>query len=463
MKPNKLILAALCVACLHSCEQPTGVLQTSTGVTIQYPDQLESVEVVEESLVFTNATTGEETTAPVRERFSLPQGLYNCVYTATITYRTTSEGATSQPEEGEAGDAHTQQPETVSRNGRLTGKLEAVEITGDQPVTLTIETFLTGANDDFVIQEIFFTGTLRPSGSQYYGDSYVKIYNNTDHVLYADGLALCESRFKSTLYFDYTPDIRRDTFTVWAVYVIPGSGTDHPVPPGGSLLICDTGIDHRNANPNSFDLSGADFEWYDISTSPSNMDINSPTVPDMDKWYCYTLSFWVLHNRGFCSYALARIPEDKETYLRDYYYTYEYTQYLPAGTFHMQQSAYKIPNAWIVDGVNCSVEAARVWDVLPASVDAGWTHCGTIDHDKTRYFKSVRRKVAGFEDGRCILQDMDNSTEDFNTECIPSVVEEQGTAIDAQGTKATTRTWDGVMPMEGADTGDTEKTYQNEI
>ena len=104
MKPNKLILAALCVACLHSCEQPTGVLQTSTGVSIQYPDQLESVEVVEESLVFTNAATGEETTAPVRERFSLPQGLYNCVYTATITYRTTSEGATSQPEEGEAGD-----------------------------------------------------------------------------------------------------------------------------------------------------------------------------------------------------------------------------------------------------------------------------------------------------------------------------------------------------------------------
>ena len=90
MKPNKLILAALCVACLHSCEQPTGVLQTSTGVSIQYPDQLESVEVVEESLVFTNATTGEETTAPVRERFSLPQGLYNCVYTATITYRTST-------------------------------------------------------------------------------------------------------------------------------------------------------------------------------------------------------------------------------------------------------------------------------------------------------------------------------------------------------------------------------------
>ncbi|MBQ1676578.1 MAG: hypothetical protein II065_04025, partial [Bacteroidaceae bacterium] len=39
---------------------------------------------------------------------------------------------------------------------------------------------------DFIIEEIFFTGTLRPSGSAYYGDGYIKIFNNTDHVLYAD-------------------------------------------------------------------------------------------------------------------------------------------------------------------------------------------------------------------------------------------------------------------------------------
>lgn len=31
--------------------------------------------------------------------------------------------------------------------------------------------------------------------------------------------------------------------------------------------------------------------------------------------------------------------------------------------------------------MNCSVEAERQWNVLPATVDAGWTHCGKIDHD----------------------------------------------------------------------------------
>ena len=446
MKLKFILFITLFSVAFVSCQDEMDVPRTTTGVTIVYPDNVQALTILEETLVFTNVSTGENVTVPVNENFDLPRGLYNCSYKADVTYQTTSEGATSNPDEGEAGDDHTQESETVTMQGKLSGKLESVEINSNEKLNLSIETFLFSDKDDFIIEEIFFTGTLRSSGSQYYGDSYVKIYNNTDHVLYADGLALCESKFKSTQYFDYTPDILKDTFTVWAIYVIPGSGKEHPVQPGESLTLCDTGIDHRNANPNSFDMSAADFEWYDESTKPSHMDIDSPTVPNLDKWYCYTLSFWVLHNRGFCSYALARIPIDKETYLRDYYYTYSYTMYLPAGTFPMQQSAYKIPNSWIVDGVNCSVEAARVWDILPPNVDAGWTHCGKIDHDKERYFKSVRRKVAGFENGRCILQDTNNSSDDFNTECVPSIIEQQGTAKDAQGTKASTVTWDGVMP-----------------
>lgn len=59
--------------------------------------------------------------------------------------------------------------------------------------------------NDFIIEEIFFTGTLRASNKQYYGDDYVKIYNNTDRILYADGLALVESKFISTEKYDYTP------------------------------------------------------------------------------------------------------------------------------------------------------------------------------------------------------------------------------------------------------------------
>ena len=82
-------------------------------------------------------------------------------------------------------------------------------------------------------------------------------------------------------------------------------------------------------------------------------------------------------------------------------------------------------------------------------IDEILTICGKIDHDKDRYFKSVRRKMLYLdENGHRVLQDTDNSTDDFNTECIPSLIEEQNTAISADGRKAETLTYDGVQPVE---------------
>lgn len=426
-----LFLMALPLVALSSCsdEDSSSVPHTQSKFTVTLPEGISDLKIEDQSLQLTNLSTGKTVKYQSLNDVDLMEGLYDCVYSAEVSY-------TAKNAEGE---------ETTNK-GRLSGKAENVEITGKEK-NIGIDTYFSADNDDFIFEEIFFSGTLRSSGSQYYGDSYIKIYNNTDHVLYADGVAFCESKFKSTLYFDYSPDIRKDTMTIWSIYVIPGSGKDHPVMPGHSLLICDTGIDHRTANPNSFDLSNAYFEWYDVSTQPSHMDIDSPTVPNLDKWYCYTLSFYVLHNRGFTSFALARVPIGKEEYLKKYKYTYYYTMYLPAGTFPMQQDAYKLPNSWIIDGVNCSVEAKRLWNILPPSIDAGWTHVGTIDHDKTRYFRSIRRKMMYLNaDGTMHLQDTNNSTEDFNTECIPSIIEMQHSAIDAQGTKATKETYDGVQP-----------------
>ena len=90
---------------------------------------------------------------------------------------------------------------------------------------------------------------------------------------------------------------------------------------------------------------------------------------------------------------------------------------LPAGEFPMTGSCYKVPNSWIVDAVNCSVEALFKWLVVHPSLDRGWTHCGKIDFDDSRYGKSVRRKVESRrEDGTARLKDTNNSTLDFDAE-----------------------------------------------
>ncbi len=432
---KKSSIFSICVAAslalpFFSCSDEPVVPTVEASIEIVRPEGIDDLQILKETVVFRNLSSGEEMRFDSTEGLAIPVGIYECSYEAEATYVN-------------AGDE-----ESAVVEGRLIGNAESVQVTA-AGFKLVLPVYLSVDKDDFIFEEIFFTGTRRASGSSYIGDTYFKIYNNTDHVLYADGLAICESKFKSTQFFTYTPDIRQDEMTVHAIYVIPGNGTEHPVAPGESLVICDTGIDHRISNPNSFDLSDADFEWYDESTNPSHTDIDSPTVPNLDKWYCYTLTVFVPHNRGFSSFALARIPIGKEAYLSDYYYDYEYTIYVPAGTFPMSSSAYRLPNEWIVDGVNCSVETDRQWNVLPPSIDAGWTHCGAMDFDENRFFKSIRRKMLYLtDDGIRVLKDTNNSTADFNPDCVPSLVEMQHAAIDASGTKAERVTYDGVQPVE---------------
>ena len=300
--------------------------------------------------------------------------------------------------------------------------------------SINLDAYVAIQSNDLIIKEIFYTGTLQSSGNSYNGDQYIKLYNNTDHTIYADGLALFESLFLTTQKFNYTPDKLSTHVSIDAIYLIPGSGKDYPVEPGQTILIADAAIDHRAINPNSFNLSGADFEWFDDSTDPKYTDLDNPAVPNLDKWYCYTNTIFLLHNRGFKAYGLARIPQDRDTFLKEHFYTVDYDQVTVAGSFPMSKNGYLLPNEWIVDIVNLSVEAVYQWNVCLPAMDAGWSYCGTIDNDKTRFFHSVRRRVDAVEaDGIEHLRDTNNSTLDFIPEAIPSEIEEQGTAIDYEG------------------------------
>ncbi|MBD5268802.1 MAG: DUF4876 domain-containing protein [Bacteroides sp.] len=410
---------------LTACDDPLtsagSTRLTNVEVNLLLPDLDENAEVVNEILTFRNVTSGRKYEFSVNSEIDLTPGLYDVSYSARVFI---SGAATTS----------------------LRANASSVSIIGDS-ATVDLTAYNNIDNDDLIIAEIFFSGTLQSSGNQYYGDDYIKLYNNTDHVIYADGITLFESKFLTTKKYDYSPDIMSEAMTVDALYTVPGSGHDVPVAPGEYLLIADTGIDHRVANPNSFDLSHADFEWYDVSTNPNSLDIDG-VAPNMDKWYCYTLSFWLLHNRGFKAYGIARIPVDRDTYLKEYLYTYEYEEITNVGTFPMSQTAYRLPNEWIVDVVNCSVDALHAWEVCAPALDCGWTGCGTMDKDKTRYFHSVRRKLLYVTpEGNAVFSDTNNSSEDFNKMCVPSEIENQHTATDIYGTPAGVRTYDGIVPI----------------
>ena len=276
---------------------------------------------------------------------------------------------------------------------------------------------------EFVIEEIFFTGNLlEGSTSTNSGEQYIKIANNSDEVLYADGIMLMEAKINSATNNTYNPDIRPEYCGVQAIYVIPGNGTDVPVQPHESILIANNAQNFRADNPTSFDLTVADFEWYDESASSAYLDIDNPDVPNMDKWFCYSMSYWSMHNRGFHGYCIALPPAgvDMDTFLSDYRWEGTYTMHTQAGDFEMDiTNAYKVPNSWVLDAVNLSVEEVFYMLSFDTSLDAGYAHCGITDMDPERYGKSVRRKI----DADGYFADTNNSTSDFISDATPSLAE----------------------------------------
>lgn len=296
----------------------------------------------------------------------------------------------------------------------VSGYNKSVVVTG-QTATVSLNLFLKTTQSDFIIEEVFFTGTKTPEGKQYWGDKYFKIYNNTDKVLYADGLMIAQSEFMTTDKQAYTPNIMAQSFAASNIAIVPGKGTTYPIAPGEFFIIAEDAINHKEYNSASIDMRTAAFEFYTEDAD----DVDNPAVPNMENLF----SSMVIHNRGFKSFVIARLPITKDAFLANNTYDYEYNLVIGGESYPMGESVYSIPNTWIIDAVNLSVQSEFQWIVTAPTLDMGWTYCGKVDADQSRYGKSVRRKVlSSASNGKKILKDTNNSTLDFSPEVKPSLM-----------------------------------------
>ena len=292
-----------------ACSDDDKVNISTVSITTTVDTTIEGLQLTGGTYTFENINTSVKTdVAYPLQSIELADGLYNVTFIGKGTY---SQNGTSVEVDVQG----------VQQNVTVSG--------GSCKLELTVHVLNTG-EPGFVIAEIFIPGTYNEAGKQYNGDQYVRIYNNSDKVLYADGLIFMESQFQTTQkYQSVDPDIMNEAIAVGSVVAVPGSGTDHPVQPGESFILCDNAINHKEANPNSIDLSKANFEWY----IESKQDVDNPAVPNLDIYYCYSKTIWVLNKQGNRAYAIGRLPQGmtKEKYISDYAYNYT----IPAlGTTH---------------------------------------------------------------------------------------------------------------------------------
>lgn len=412
MKELKSFLMLVCIVLLASCsnsnDDSNSIDTTLANIKMAFlqPSGYENVTLSDMTVTLTDINSNKKTTytEPVDESLTMTLKNVSGGY-----YRISATGKMTYVNE-----------KNITKTVDVMAYNEGVVITNNNTVSLPLQVTTQPDPDPadvdyngFVLAEIFCAGSATPQGTYYYADKYFVIYNNTNHVLYADSLVIAQSEFMTTMKEAYNPDIMSTDMAVDALYMIPGTGHDVPVQPGGKLLIVDNALNHTVANPNSWDLTKADYEWYDESTNPQYTDVDNPKVPNLIRIYSKTNTMWSPHTQGFKSYALARMHTDKNTFLADYIYDYTVHIVGQTGEADNAGTCYRLPNSWIIDAVNMSTKAGFQWLVISSTLDRGFTYNSNFNFDDTRLGKSVRRKVTKMDGTRAVLQDTNNSTDDF--------------------------------------------------
>lgn len=406
-----LIVFALITAGFYSCSDDDDAVKT-TNVTLTFNDPADlqnpvmgkwTVALTERNSGKSYEVVGEGKTLAI----TVPEGDYKVMAECTGTYLL--EGKTK---------------ENIFR------AIKESNIIVGQTVNIVLSPYPNpeySGNGGFLIQEVFYTGTATPEGKSYSGDKYIKIYNNTDMTLYADGLFIATTMLNTAIDYTYIPEIIDEYVPVKGIIVIPGNGKDYPIEPGKSFIITESAVNHKQdrtvdgetikGNSNSFDLSTANWEWRNENLV--NQPIDNPDVANTQS----LVGNFLLHDRGYTSIIIGRLEKSQDDYLHDYTYEYNWKWIFNGVEYERGPFIdFKIPNEWVMDAVYTSVDKQDLRLVFSPTIDMDWTYCGEFDRDPNRYGKSVIRKVLSTtEDGRQILKDTNNSRVDFTPNATPSL------------------------------------------
>lgn len=382
-------------------------------------------QAVNANVTFRNIDTGIEYigTTDANGNYILPTVLPG-KYTATVNFSLT-------PEQFETYFGYDSGSED---NIVFNGVTENINIL-TSGTTITVELFSANTIGGLVIKQVYYGGSHITRGAAF-RDQFVEIYNNSGEVIYADGLIFAQlfgntnvgtnpfhlpsGQLNWAMSEGNTKGNAANTDYVYAdsVYRIPGSGQQYPIQPGQSIVIAATAINHasnytdNNGNSISIqepeltvDLSNADFEA-NLTSYTGNQyryDIQNPNVPDLEIVHWVIGLDMVLDSQGRDGYIIFRANADEVA-------TFDKVK-SPKGD---NNNLYlQIPNSLIIDGLDTTQNLGN--NLVPKKLnvrdDAGVTYLPTGAYSS----QAVIRKTQKVVNGRIILKDTNNSTEDFVT------------------------------------------------
>lgn len=274
-----------------------------------------------------------------------------------------------------------------------------------------IATVANSSDYQFIFSELFFNGE-RNGGRMMHPDQFMVLYNPTDKVLYADGLAVgntmqASCREKESWYDEF---YGKGLVPVDGFIVIPGSGYDVPVKPHDKIVIAFTAINHtatEGKNPivkrdttfaadgsvesikvdtlgwdgytyeNAIDLSGADYEIYDPQLYKN--DVDNPKVPNVREIYPAQNEVngggggFYQHPRGYYNAFIFKLKNGNQETLDEFFAEHSSTATVQdKENNNVEIQMLSVPASMILDGIATSdIPSDIVTNALPQTVDRG--------------------------------------------------------------------------------------------
>lgn len=266
----------------------------------------------------------------------------------------------------------------ISNHKLMNKTVKIVQLRADADEIIEVPMDVVIGGSPIVISEIYACGP--PGSGLYYHDKYVEVYNQTDSVIYLDGIIVAVVYASSYLGQNYVDD--PEFVHSKNVWIFPGNGTDYPLSPGEFAVCAEDAIDHRINAPNSVDLSNVKFEFYKDDAP----DIDNPLVPNMIKIYQSAGNDWLIGGEQG-AIVIAKMSIDSLQWFGD--------QLL-------------IPYRYVLDGVEYLKDPMKLENkILNHSIDGGGT--GGIQF----YTGKSMERIALNVEGRMVLKDDNNSSVDF--------------------------------------------------
>lgn len=431
-KSLRFALIALFLSGISSCSDDnnapdviSGTLEVRVKLQELYSDATLGVVNVELKNINTGKTTTVQTDAKGVAAFSnLPIDTYDvtATYTMPATDYATITGNTS-----------------VAADVLFSASATGFALQPGETKVVELE-LGTGNASGFVFKTIYQSGSDTKKGAGE-DDQFIEIYNNSDRTLYADSLCIAVttmSRYgnghasQDKRYY-YTEDGRYDWsksegmpqginanddyYYADMLFMIPGSGKDHAVKPGESIVIARFAQNYKGTFTTSsrgetknvedpsltVDLSTADFE----PVFKRYESLDNVNVANLELIHTGINSSMRLSRNSKQGFVLFRHPDPKGLPV------YKFPAIDPAK--NSNATFRQISNGELIDVVETIAPNADGYlspKAIRAKDDAGYTYSTKGEYSS---YAVSRKVIKTLSNGRRVLQDVNNSTLDFVT------------------------------------------------